>query len=270
MRRTTTLIVLQRELAARGLDFGSSGYRLDMAITRRETLTLAAGSLIIATVENARGEAPPPKKKLARAPNPVAPGKHTPVPLAFDPNKLPGLSERLLVSHHENNYSGAVKNLNKVELELQNVTKDTPGYLVTALRERELTFTNSMILHECYFANLGGGGKASGDVATALVTNFGSHARWEELFRATALGLGGGSGWVFLDLNFHSGDLRIYGASAHSQSVAFGAPLLVLDMFEHAYALDYGAGHAKYIDAFFANIRWDEVDRRYQKARATA
>ena len=65
-----------------------------------------------------------------------------------------------------------------------------------------------------------------------------------------------------------TGDLRIYGTSGHSQSVAFGQPLLVLDMFEHAYAMDYGAAHAKYFDAFFQNLAWSEVDRRLARADA--
>jgi len=155
-----------------------------------------------------------------------------------------------------------VKNLNKVELELANVTKDTPGFLVAALRERELTYTNSKILHEHYFGNLGGDGKRAGAIDKRLAAQFGSTARWEELFRATAMSLGGGSGWVLLDLDYSTGDLRIYGTSGHTQSLAFGQPLLVLDMFEHAYAIDYGAAHAKYIDAFFQNIRWSEVDKR--------
>jgi Fe-Mn family superoxide dismutase len=80
------------------------------------------------------------------------------------------------------------------------------------------------------------------------------------------MSLGGGSGWVILDANYATGDLRIYGTSGHTQSVAFGQPLLVLDMFEHAYAIDYGAGHAKYIDAFFANVAWPEVDHRLARA----
>ncbi len=92
----------------------------------------------------------------------VEAGKHQLVPLPFDPKKLSGLSERLLVGHHENNYGGALKNLNKVEVDLAATTKDTPGYLVSGLRERELQFTNSVILHELYFGNLGGNGKASG------------------------------------------------------------------------------------------------------------
>jgi Fe-Mn family superoxide dismutase len=197
-------------------------------------------------------------------------GKHTPVALPFDPKKLKGLSERLITSHHDNNYAGAVKNLNKVEEELAKVNKDTPGFIVGGLRERELTFANSMILHEAYFGNLGGTDKPSGAIEKALASGFGSLGRWEELFRATAMSLAGGSGWAILDYNFHSGDLRTYWAGNHTQSVASGYPLLVLDMYEHAYAIDYGAAAAKYVDAFFANVQWQEVNRRYERAQKAA
>jgi len=84
---------------------------------------------------------------------PAAPGSHKPVPLPFNAAKLPGLSEKLLTSHHDNNYAGAVKNLNAVELELDKITRDTPGFQVAGLRERELTYANSAYLHERYFEN---------------------------------------------------------------------------------------------------------------------
>jgi len=187
-------------------------------------------------------------------------------PLPFDAAKLKGLSAAMLTSHHDNNYAGAVKNLNKVELDIEKLDKDTPGFLVSSLRERELTFTNSKILHEHYFGNLGGDGKLAGAIDKRLAAQFGSTARWEELFRASAMSLGGGSGWVILDANYATSDLRIYATSGHSQSLAFGQPLLVLDMFEHAYAIDFGAAHAKYIDAFFQNVKWSEVDRRLGQA----
>lgn len=116
---------------------------------------------------------------------PIAAGAHKVVPLPFNATKLPGLSEKLLTSHHANNYGGAVKNLNAVELELDKVTKDTPGFQVAALRERELTYANSVYLHERYFENLGGDGKRAGDFAKALDKQFGSAARWEEQLRAT-------------------------------------------------------------------------------------
>jgi Fe-Mn family superoxide dismutase len=155
------------------------------------------------------------------------------VPLPFDPKQLPGLSERLLVSHHDNNYAGAVKNLNAVELELSRTTNETPGFVLAGLRERELSFTNSVILHERYFANLGGDGKPAGAVADAIGAAFGGFARFEERFRATGLSLAGGSGWAILDFDFSTGDLRSYRSADHAQSLAFGAPLLVLDMYEH-------------------------------------
>lgn len=233
-----------------------------MTTSRRDFLELtgaAAAGVVLST--SSTGAAPNPV-----VPSPLKPGAHTLATLPFDPGKLKGLSAALLKSHHENNYAGAIKNLNKVELALDAITKDTPGFQVAALRERELTFTNSVILHEHYFANLGGDGRIAGTIGKRLAAQFGSIARWEELFRATAMSLGGGSGWVILDLNFASGDLRIYGTSGHSQSVAFGQPLLVLDMFEHAYAIDYGSAHAKYIEAFFHNVRWPEVDKRLARA----
>jgi Fe-Mn family superoxide dismutase len=195
------------------------------------------------------------------------PGGHEIKPLPFDATKLQGLSEKLVVSHHDNNYAGAVKNLNKVEAELANVTKDTPGFLVAGLKERELTFRNSALLHEHYFANLGGDGKAAGAVATALATAYGTMGRFEELFRATAMALAGGSGWVVLTYDLYRDGLVTCWSGGHTQSHAGGLPLLVLDMYEHAFHLDYGAAAAKYVDAFFANLNWQEVGRRFDGAR---
>ena len=230
--------------------------------TRRDFLELAGAAAAGSILTSSSHANAAPKGGAAQAAAPPKPGEHQVVGLPFDPGKLKGLSAAMLTSHHDNNYAGAIKNLNKVELELDKMNKDTPGFLVSSLRERELTYTNSMILHEHYFANLGGDGKLAGPIDKRLTAQFGTAARWEELFRATAMSLGGGSGWVVLDLNYASGDLRIYGLGGHSQSVAFGQPLLVLDMFEHAYAIDFGAAHAKYIDAFFQNVHWGEVDRR--------
>lgn len=221
--------------------------------TRRDLL---AGGVAAAIITPALA-APTPKTRP-----PMKPGEHKMHELPFKPEALKGLSAALLSSHHANNYGGAVKNLNKVELELANVNKDTPGFLVSALRERELTYTNSKILHEQYFGNLGGDGKLAGAIDKRLAAQFGSTARWEELFRATAMSLGGGSGWVLLDLDYSTGNLRIYGTGGHSQALAFGQPLLVLDMYEHSYALDYGSAHGKYVDAFFQNVRWAEVEKR--------
>lgn len=194
-------------------------------------------------------------------------GNHTPVPLPFAPGALQGISETLIRSHHENNYGGAVKNLNRVEQELARIGADTPPLLVAALRERELTFRNSKTLHEAYFANLGGDGKRSGAIESALAEAYGSSARWEEQMRATGMGLGGGSGWALVVLELDTGALRTVASGHHTQVLATSVPLLVLDMYEHSYQMDFGAAAARYIDAFFANVHWDEVDRRLERAR---
>ena len=192
----------------------------------------------------------------------ASPTTHVVKPLPFDPTKLKGLSEKLLSSHHDNNYAGAVKNLLKVEEELARLKPDALGPLVSGLRERALQFHNSMTLHEAYFGNLGGDGKPSGALLKALPGN------WEESLRATALSLSGGSGWASISLHFATGELLIGWSGNHTQSHSAALPLLVLDMYEHSYALDYGAAAAKYVDAFFANLKWDEVERRYEAGRA--
>ncbi len=198
---------------------------------------------------------------------PFEPGKHEIKPLPFDAKKLSGISERMILSHHESNYGGAVKNLNRTEVEIAKLTKDAPGFLVSGLRERELVFSNSLALHELYFGNLGGDGKPAGGVQKALAATWGGFDRFESGFRATGMSLGGGSGWTILDYDLHGGGLRVRWSGNHSQSPASSVPLLVLDMYEHAYAIDYGAAAAKYVDAFWQNVRWEEVDRRFERAR---
>jgi superoxide dismutase, Fe-Mn family len=197
----------------------------------------------------------------------VLTGTHTMVPLPFSPSSLIGLSEQMISSHHENNYGAAVKSLNQVEKELSHTTLETPGYIVYGLRNRELTFRNSKTLHETYFGNLGGDGKCSGAIEKALSEAYGSLGGWEEHMRATGMSLGGGSGWAILNLELETGALRTVGSADHSQTLATSVPLLAMDMYEHAYQMDFGASVARYIDAFFTNVNWDEVNRRLERAQ---
>jgi len=220
--------------------------------------------LTIATLANSIATANAEVTPAPTAP-PAFRGQHVPQPLPFNPTKLNGLSEKLLVSHHDNNYVGAVNNLNKVEKELAQVSKDTPAFVVGGLRQSELMYRNSMTLHEAYFGNLGGNGKASGAIAAALNAAYGSIDTWELHFRSTGAALGGGSGWVILCYELLTGELRTIGSNHHTQCLATSMPLLVMDMYEHAYALDFGAAAAKYIDAFFANVQWDAVNQRLEQ-----
>jgi Fe-Mn family superoxide dismutase len=189
-------------------------------------------------------------------------------PLPFEPGSRPGLSARLLTSHHQNNYGGAVKRLNAIRAQLAAMPfGSTPGYQLNGLKREELIATNSMLLHELYFAGLGGDGQAMEPAwALALASNFGSVDRWREEFAAMGKALGGGSGWVLLVFQPREGTLVNQWAADHTHAVAGGVPILALDMYEHAYHLDYGAAAGSYVDAFMAHIDWAGVYARYQAA----
>jgi Fe-Mn family superoxide dismutase len=139
-----------------------------------------------------------------------------------------------------------------------------------SLKREELIAANSMVLHELYFGNLGGSGHLDGTVADQLRQHYGSLETWEHDFRLTGMSLAGGSGWVILTYDPRSRELHNWWAWDHTHSVAGGMPVLVMDMYEHAYHIDYGANAKGYVDAFFQNVNWDEVNRRIERERARA
>ena len=190
--------------------------------------------------------------------------QHAVAPLPFDAKSLKGLSDRLIQSHWENNYGGAVKALNTVRARLAQALGDanTPPYVYNGLKREQLIRTGSVVLHELYFANLGGDGKAPGELRTRIAAAFGTFDAWETEFRKIGQGLGGGSGWVVLGFNARLKLLENYWMADHSTHPADTTPVLVMDMYEHAYQMDFGAAAPKYIDAFFANIQWDAVAKR--------
>ncbi|MDP3853321.1 superoxide dismutase [Phenylobacterium sp.] len=199
----------------------------------------------------------------------TAPAGFTPRPLPFDPKAVPGLSEKLLVSHHDNNYVGVVKRLGSIRGELGKLDwASSPGYLVNGLKREELIAWNSMILHEIYFAGFGPAASASPSLAQAIERDFGSRDRWTAEFAAMGKALGGGSGWVILTWSRHDGRLVNTWAADHTMTLADGAPLLVLDMYEHAYHLDYGAKAGAYVDAFMKAFSWHGANERFAKAAA--
>ena len=196
---------------------------------------------------------------------------HAPVPLPFDPKSLKGISERLIQSHWENNYGGAVKALNTLRGRLAQAVADanTPPYVYTGLKREQLLRTGSVVLHEYYFANLGGDGKASATVRSRIAQSFGTFDAWENEFRKIGLGLSGGSGWVMLGHNRRLNLVENHWMADHATAPADTTPILIMDMYEHAYQIDYGAAAAKYIDAFFGNIHWDNVVARLAAASSS-
>ena len=191
-------------------------------------------------------------------------------PLACEPGALKGLSEKLIVSHYENNYGGAVKRLNQIQEHLAGLDfGSAPGFLVNGLKREELIAMNSMILHEIYFAGLGAAERPA-RLTEALTRDFGSVERWAAQFSAMGKAQGGGSGWVLLSHSPRGGKLFNQWAMDHTTTIGDGAVVLALDMYEHSYHIDYGAKAAAYVDAYMQNINWREAAERYERAVARA
>ena len=183
------------------------------------------------------------------------------------PWTLAGLSLKLIESHYENNYGGALRRLNAITEQLESLDFATaPGYVVNGLKREELIAFNSTVLHEIYFASLGGEGKVVPAMADALARDFGSLDRWRSEFTGMGNALRGGSGWVVLVYQPGIGRLLNQFASEHSQALAGAIPILALDMYEHAYHIDFGANATAYVDTFMRNIDWDAVAGRYEDA----
>lgn len=239
--------------------------------TRRDFVTTAAaGAGAFALSTDAVAETAP-SKETTMTTAPAFQASDTLKPLPFDPAKLSNISERLMRSHWENNYGGAVKALVVVKKRLGEALadKDLPPYIYSDLKREHLLRTGSVVLHEDYFDNLGGNGSAGASERQAIAKAFGSFDVWETEFRRIGAGLGGGSGWVVLGFNQHTRQLENYWMADHAHGPAATTPILVMDMYEHAYQMDFGAAAAKYIDAFFQNIQWEKVAARLAASGAT-
>ena len=183
------------------------------------------------------------------------------------PWTLNGLSIDLIESHYENNYGGALRWLNAITEQLESLDFErTPNYVLNGLKREELIALNSTLLHELYFASLGGEGQPTRGMSEILARDFGSLERWRAEFRAMGYALGGGSGWVLL--TYVPRDRRLINqyASEHSQAIASGIPILALDMYEHAYHMDFGANAKAYVDTFLRNVDWPGLEARYEDA----
>ena len=200
----------------------------------------------------------------------ISPGTHVVKPIPFKAHKLIGLSDKLLESHYENNYGGAVRRLNEIELRLADFNWNSASeYEINGIKREQLIAANSMLLHEVYFDSIGdeGGEALGGDLAELIAKSFGSVAQWQTEFTAMAKALAGGSGWVLLVWSDRFGRLINAGANEYTNNLADATPILALDVYEHAYHIDYGSSASAYIDAFMQNIHWGRVNERLKRAR---
>ncbi len=172
--------------------------------------------------------------------------------------ELPGLSERQLAEHHDVLYAGYVKKVNELREALKSVDVTKANATYSDLREMKIEegfAVNGVTLHEAYFANLTPSEtKAEGDILSLIEQDFGSLETWAAEFAACGIA---GRGWVVLAFDFKDNRLHTYVCDVHNQGGIWGSiPLLVLDVYEHAYFLDYATARKKYIDVFMGHIDW--------------
>lgn len=178
--------------------------------------------------------------------------------------QLPGLSPALIQMHIKL-YQGYVKNTNTLLAAIKNADPSSITY--GALKRRMGWEMDGMLLHEAYFQNLGRASSLTSNspIFKQIDADFGSYDAWAKDFKAT--GLIRGIGWVVLYRDPKNGDLHNVWINEHDLGhIAGGAPLLVMDVWEHAYITEFGLNRAGYIDTFFENINWNIVNDRFSKA----
>jgi len=234
-------------------------------ITRREVLlmgAMAAGGLVAASP--ALAAAP---KVIAEATGVAKVTGDTPY-VARDfsnliKNKMPGLSESQ-ISQHIKLYQGYIGKANELNGKLKDPDLAGPNATYAPLREmlvEESYAVNGVIYHEYYFGNLGGkGGEPTGDLKAALEERWGSTGKFNDYLKAAGKCM---RGWVVIGYNTRGNHLSAFGLDMHNMwSPANLVPILVLDVYEHAYMIDYGIDRGKYLDAFMSNLDWDVVAKR--------
>lgn len=170
---------------------------------------------------------------------------------------LEGISLRTLQEHFKL-YEGYVKKTNEIQKKVLEADKSEANGVYSYIGElkRQETFAvNGMKLHEVYFAHLGGDGEPKGELVKMIERDFGSMDAWKEEMVATGLSA---RGWAILAFDFKDDRLHIYGADAQNIGAVWGAvPLIAMDVYEHAYFIDYGTNRKEYVNAFFRNLDWD-------------
>jgi len=178
-----------------------------------------------------------------------------------------GISEKTMSIHHDKLYAGYVNKRNEIEALLKQADRSKAAATFSDFRslKAEETFNaNGMILHEIFFEGISGqGGKPSGKLLAKIEQDFGSYEAWETDFRACGMSA---RGWAVLAFDPSDCKLHNYIGDAHNQGGVWGAtPLLTLDVYEHAYMIDYGSDRKSYIEAFMKLINWNYAASRAEK-----
>ncbi len=169
---------------------------------------------------------------------------------------IDGISVKMLEQHFKL-YEGYVKKTNEIQAKLETADKSEANgvYSLVGELKREETFAvNGMKLHEVYFGHLSGDGKPEGELVKMIERDFGSLDEWKADLVATGLSA---RGWAITAFDFKDNRLHNYASDAHNVGAVWAAvPVIVLDVYEHAYFIDYGTSRKAYIDSFFKNLDW--------------
>ncbi|MDO8427369.1 MAG: Fe-Mn family superoxide dismutase [Deltaproteobacteria bacterium] len=187
-------------------------------------------------------------------------------PKKFD-LKLDGISDNQISQHRDILYAGYVNKLNEIEERQRTVDITKANQIFSDLRalKADETFAyNGVVLHELYFENLGGkAGKPKGKLADLMAKEWGSFDKWSDQFKACGMAA---RGWVMLGLSIYDGKLHNYCLDAHNEKVPVNVvPVLIMDVYEHAYTIDFGVKRPPYIDAFMKNIDWQVAEQRFER-----
>ena len=180
--------------------------------------------------------------------------------------ELKGISQKTIENHYGKLYQGYVKKWQEIQEKLNSVDLSSANATFSELRELKLEegfVADAVLLHEAYFDILGGDGVPKGEILERISQDFGSFENWQKEFKALALAA---RGWVVLAFDFNDGKLHNYIADFHNQGGIWGtSPTLVLDVYEHAYFIDYGADRKSYLEAFFHNLNWEFINKKFGK-----
>ena len=196
-----------------------------------------------------------------------------------DPKKLPfsksleGISDKTIKIHHDKLYTGYVKKADEISKKLSDLSKgddlSTANQTYSelrALKDGETFAVNGVYLHEYYFDILGGDGKPEGSLADALAEKYGSLENFINYFSACGMAA---RGWVVLAWDTKAEKLRVFTGDAHNQGGVWGAiPIIVLDVYEHAYFIDYGSDRKSYIADYWKNLNWKKANELYESSKS--
>ncbi|PYZ91984.1 superoxide dismutase [Salipaludibacillus keqinensis] len=239
------------------------GSSVDLAFTHQVERVERAYEQVVCILENSRNE-----QILSNQPVPIGGHRLPPLPYSYDALE-PVIAEEIMRLHHLEHHQSYVDGLNKAEREMQNA-RETDNYDLIRHWEREAAFHGAgHYLHTMFWANMSptGGGEPTGELSQQIIQDFGSYEMFKRHFSEAAKKVQG-AGWALLVWSPRANRLEILQAEFHhllSQQDAI--PLLGLDVWEHAYYLQYKNNRGEYVDKFWSIIDWENVNDRFEQAR---